>query len=67
MQNKFFTIKLLKSTFFTSLGFYFLINSYQLEFGTVTAPGPGWLPFYLSVILILLGFFTMFSKFFNDR
>lgn len=48
--------------FFAGVGTVTLIGAYKLKVGSIFEPGPGFLPFLSSLVLIILSFFLMRAK-----
>lgn len=59
--------KFIKSILFTVFGLFFLVLSSQYKLGTNIQPGPGWVPFYLSIVLICIGLYRLISTLLHDR
>jgi hypothetical protein len=53
---------LLSGLIFVIIGITFLISSLSYNFGNSSMPGPGYFPFILSCILILIGIIKIFKN-----
>lgn len=51
------------AAFFIGLGLFFAAQSLDLDLGTAFRMGPGYFPFFLAVLLILLGVIVLISAF----
>ena len=53
------------SLFLFLIGLFVLVGSVRLGLGTVSSPGPGFLPFWAAIILLLSSVLYLFSKVFS--